>query len=237
MDAGFSVKTSNGTIVIDESFKNLSLTRKVSLSSMAVGTAKRNITPWLHFKQNPTYGNVTTYTLGVLENNEYLVALVADDWNKIRNKIFVESLEAKQGSYTFDVVPGGTVSEVYAYIFGVQEKKATGNYGIHVFDKIGNCIYDSQKKYLKIIGIQFQSSSMEHGKKYGFITTPQLAVSIYGAQQNRYCYYYASSDHPDSGFSIPGDWIRCGFYQEEGLTLSEAWGYDISALICDVTGY
>lgn len=229
------VYNSNKRLVINDSFTNLSLTRKIPLTDLPKGSKEINITPWFHHASGikPTRGTASTYKL-TLDSNEYLVALVAGDINDVLTKVFVETAGGILDGYVFDVPPNGDASKITAYVFGLQPRKPVDHFGLHVFNAKGECIYDSGKKYLR------RSSYWEPaaGKKVklGFIASPLTEVRpdtnyIYP----QYCYFYSGSNPPSSDAMHWAERLCCGFYKEEGLTTSEAWSYNMDMMVCDVT--
>lgn len=148
MAVGFRVNTADGYMQIDDNYSNCCLNRVVKLSDL----------PY-----DETYGFYTLY----LDDDEHMVAVYAPNNEAVVEEIF----------YHYDdnvkryEIPRGNAENVLLYIFG--EKRQSGNTsGLQVFNNNGECVFDSNYKYMTIayFGTNYDSKILAAGKKYAVCT-------------------------------------------------------------------
>lgn len=229
MGEGLEVKNSYQSLIINGTFKNLCLLRKAPLTSFASAMVKARSQPWT---VNSSMTNLTRYTIGELSDNEYLVGL-GGSVNDIVKKVGLTHPKGTSERYTaVDIYDGGDASKITVYIFGVDTSKTSSTSGLQVFDSDGNCVFDSEKKYLRVIdgSISFgvsMGSATNTAKSYCFITCP--ARSLVGSKE--------WTDF-QTFFTKNGNSIYAGWHANQGLVATEVsmvQGY--YGLIADVTGY
>ena len=120
--------------------------REVNTSPINIGSGKYNAVNL----SNCSYANETrTYLYGV--------GIGAGSWSGISN-------------------PESYANNLKLYVFGTPDRaEVSGGYGLKVYDKNGIIIYDSNKKYMRVVGVGTESGvdySLS-GKKYAVVESSQ----------------------------------------------------------------
>lgn len=137
MNAGLEIYNDNNKLVIDENYRNLSLTRKVLLTDLP--------------RLNPGYRGFVLalapdeeiFAFSLLYNKHFILypyRIAEDQW----------VLHPADG----DSSVGYTMTDeelvgVYVYVFGLQGN-VSSNYGLVVYDKRGKVCFDSNQKYMRV---------------------------------------------------------------------------------------
>lgn len=120
--------------------------REVNTSPINIGPGKYNAVNL----SNCSYANETgTYIYGV--------GIGAGSWSGISN-------------------PESYANNLKLYVFGTPDQaEASGGYGLKVYDKNGIIVYDSNKKYMRVVGVGTESGAdySLSGKKYAVVEASQ----------------------------------------------------------------
>lgn len=145
----------NGSIVINDDFKNLHLLKETSISS---AQSDADIHPlnlpndrnkWHIGKVNGKYFAVLGYQL---ETEEELLGFYGNDFPvhayKFGKSYFIHTDLSSYGDYGAAI---NKLSQLRFCQFGVNFSNSAHGQGVQVFNASGDCIFDSNKKYLNVI--------------------------------------------------------------------------------------
>ena len=208
-DQGLKVYNDNNQLCIDSNYSNLELKRIVKFGDLPL--RERN--------SKFVYRNLT------LQNDEVLVAREVNssplktgtdssgspNYNAVN--IFNYSYANEIGTYCYGMYldynqtgyaisnPESYANELRLFVFGTpdQSEGNTGDAGLKVYDKSGQVIYDSNKKYMRVIGIPPNS----------------IFGTSYDVTHAKYAVVESSMNLPDyayGGFGSDNKWHACEFY-------------------------
>lgn len=205
---GLKVYNDNNQLCIDSNYSNLELKRVVKFKDLPLRSRDSNF----------VYRNLT------LQSGELLVAREINtspihtgssggspNYNAVN--IFNCSFANEIGTYCYGVSlnynqtefaianPESYANELRLFVFGTpdQSEGNTGDAGLKVYDKSGQVIYDSNKKYMRVIGMVPKS-----------IFAPSYDISL-----TKYAVVESSMNLPDYAYGGLGDdntWHDCDFY-------------------------
>lgn len=205
---GLKVYNDNNQLCIDSNYSNLELKRVVRFEDLPLRSRDSNF----------VYRNLT------LQSGELLVAREINtspihtgssggypNYNAVN--IFNCSFANEIGTYCYGVSlnynqtefaianPESYANELRLFVFGTpdQSEGNTGDAGLKVYDKSGQVIYDSNKKYMRVIGVPPHSF---FGTSYD-ITNAKYAV----VESSMYL-----PDYAYGGFGSDNKWHACEFY-------------------------
>lgn len=205
---GLKVYNDNNQLCIDSNYSNLELKRVVRFGDLPLrerdsNFVVRNLTLQSgellvarEVNTSPIHtGNIDgsqTYNAVNLVNCSYA--------NEIGTYCYCVSLNYTQTEYAISN-PESYANELRLFVFGTpdQSEGNTGDAGLKVYDKSGQVIYDSNKKYMRVIGIPPNSF---FGTSYD-ITNAKYAVVESSMNLPDYAY---------GGFGSDNKWHACDFY-------------------------
>ena len=205
---GLKVYNENNQLCIDSNYSNLELKRVIKFKDLPLRS--RN--------SDGVYRNLT------LQSGELLVAREINtspihtgniDGSQTYNAVnlFNCSYASEIGTYCYGVSlnytqteyaisnPESYANELRLFVFGTpdQSEGNTGDAGLKVYDKSGQVIYDSNKKYMRVIGIPPNS----------------IFGTDYDVTHSKYAVVESSMNLPDyayGGFGSDNKWHACEFY-------------------------
>lgn len=141
-EAGLLIKNDNNDLLLNETYNNLYLFRKLKLTDLPYQTVGSGTNANLSFATD-------------IRENEILAPIARADGSaldafSIRANMWVIYVPRK--NRTIDAVLED-MDNVYVYIFGVNtstETSASG-YGLQVFDENGVCVYNSNNKPMRVL--------------------------------------------------------------------------------------
>lgn len=212
---GLKVYNDNNQLCIDSNYSNLELKRIVKFGDLPLKSRDsdfvyRNLTlqsgevlvarevnssplkTGTDSSGNPNYNAVNIY------NCSYA--------NEIGTYCYSTGLNYNQTGYEI-ANPESYANELRLFVFGTpdQSEGNTGDAGLKVYDKSGRVIYDSNKKYMRVIGIPPNSI---FGAEYD-VTHTKIAVVESVMNLPNYAY---------GGFGSDNKWHDCSFYSEVHAT-------------------
>lgn len=229
MEAGIEVY-SDSTLIIDGSYKNLSLIRKVKLTDLPKSRVKSREEPW---KIDSRFVDIDRYSLGTLKDNEVFVGIGGKISDILQKIAITHPAGSSTKSVSVDILPNGSPENLYLYVFGENLSKESSSNGLQVFNEQGECVFDSGRKYLRVVGEEvhypsfIRKNSIRSDREYCLITNPARAERGI----NNYLDFQIF-------FSEDEQFIFSGFHLPEGVLISEAIltrGYWL--ILADVTGY
>lgn len=206
---GLKVYNDNNQLCIDSNYSNLELKRVVKFGDLPLRSRDSNF----------VYRNLTLQSGEVLVareiNTSPLKTGTDSSGNPNYNAVNISnySYANEIGTYCYAVGlnynqtgykianPESYANELRLFVFGIpdQSEGNTGDAGIKVYDKSGQVIYDSNKKYMRVIGIPPNSI---FGAEYD-VTHTKIAVVESGMNLPDYAYGGLGSDNK---------WHDCEFY-------------------------
>lgn len=211
---GLKVYNDNNQLCIDSNYSNLELKRVVRFGDLPLrerdsNFVVRNLTLQSgellvarEVNTSPIHtGNIDgsqTYNAVNLVNCSYA--------NEIGTYCYCVSLNYTQTEYAISN-PESYANELRLFVFGTpdQSEGNIGDAGLKVYDKSGHVIYDSNKKYMRVIGIPPNSI---FGAEYD-VTHTKIAVVESVMNLPNYAY---------GGFGSDNKWHDCSFYSEVHVT-------------------
>ena len=211
---GLKVYNDNNQLCIDSNYSNLELKRVVKFKDLPLRSRDSDF----------VYRNL------ILQSGEVLVAREINtspihtgssggspNYNAV--DIFNCSYANEIGTYCYGVSlnynqtefaisnPESYANELRLFVFGTpdQSEGNTGDAGLKVYDKSGHVIYDSNKKYMRVIGIPPNSI---FGAEYDVMHTK---IAVVESVMNLPDYAYG-------GFGSDNKWHDCSFYSEVHAT-------------------
>lgn len=164
-EAGIEVRNDNNKLVVDSSYKNLMLSRKVLISQLpdfeAGGMPVKRL--------NLNSGEIVV-AVGYPKNSS--IGIIQYNYSGYCDFYGVD----EEGSYTKLSLVG---SDYIAYVFGVNQR-AKGNVGLQIFNDKGDLVFDSNSNYMRV---SYYGKSLEEApypdmsKKYAIA---QLGCEAYG---------------------------------------------------------
>lgn len=156
MSAGFEVRTPKGKLIIDDTYMNVALDRKIRVESLPCKRDKVYIgdtdgasyyVQWrefsLDYRSDDLFMGVNTHealTTFKFVNSHGKISI------QIHNGVYKYPYNGKEEIYT----PAPDISDLYVYIFKKRPVNHS-NFGLQVFNKDGDLTYDSHLKYMKIL--------------------------------------------------------------------------------------
>lgn len=205
---GLKVYNDNNQLCIDSNYSNLELKRVVRFGDLPLrerdsNFVVRNLTLQSgellvarEVNTSPIHtGNIDgrqTYNAVNLVNCSYA--------NEIGTYCYCVSLNYTQTEYAISN-PESYANELRLFVFGTpdQSEGNTGDAGLKIYDKSGQVIYDSNKKYMRVIGIPPNS----------------ILGTDYDVTHSKYAVVESSMNLPDyayGGFGSDNKWHTCEFY-------------------------
>ena len=175
---GLKVYNDNSQLCIDSNYSNLELKRVIKFGDLPV--------------RERTSAEVLRYL--TLNDGEVLVAreinnspinIGSGKYNAVNIANCSYANEAETYLYGVGIGAGAwsgiSNPESYAnnlklYVFGTPDQtEASGRYGLKVYDKNGIIVYDSNKKYMRVVGVGTESGANYSlsGKKYAVVEASQ----------------------------------------------------------------
>lgn len=226
-EAGIEVRNDNNKLVVDSLYKNLMLSRKVSLSQMPAVNNEGTIVRRLHLNPGEIVAAVSYpkgSRIGIIQLN---FSGYCDFYGADLDYIDLSSID----------------SNYVAYVFGVDQK-AKGNVGMQIFNDNGDLIFDSNAKYMRVSYygknaddvIQYPDAS----KTYAIA---QLGVEAYedteyrSGEQNAFVtsvtrYVKLGKDGVEADGTYSGGYVYIPSYEEIHYE-QKCFSY----MLIDVTGY
>lgn len=205
---GLKVYNDNNQLCIDSNYSNLELKRVVRFEDLPLRSRNSNF----------VYRNLTLQSGEILVAREINTSPIhtgssggSQNYNAVN--IFNCSYANEIGTYCYGVSlnydqvqfaisnPESYANNLRLFVFGVPDQTECGNgdAGLKVYDKSGKVIYDSNKKYMRVIGIPPNSI---FGASYE-ITNVKYAV----VESSMYLPHYAYG-----GLGDDNTWHDCEFY-------------------------
>lgn len=205
---GIKVYNDNNQLCIDSNYSNLELKRVVKFGDLPLRSRDSDF----------VYRNLTLQSGEVLVAREINTSPIhtgssggSQNYNAVN--IYNYSFANEIGTYCYCVGlnynqtgyaianPESYANELRLFVFGTpdQSKGKTGNAGLKVYDKSGKLIYDSNKKYMRVIGIPPNS----------------IFGASYDVTNTKYAVVESSMNLPDyayGGFGDDNKWHECAFY-------------------------
>ena len=205
---GLKVYNDNNQLCIDSNYSNLELKRVVRFGDLPLRSRDSNF----------VLRNLTLRSGELLVAREINTSPIhtgsssgSQDYNVVN--IFNCSYANEIGTYCYGVSlnynftgyaidnPESYANNLRLFVFGVPDQTECGNgdAGLKVYDKSGKVIYDSNKKYMRVIGIPPNSI---FGESYD-VTHAKYAVVESSMNLPDYAY---------GGFGSDNKWHECEFY-------------------------
>ncbi len=205
---GLKVYNDNNQLCIDSNYSNLELKRVIKFKDLPLRSRGSNF----------VYRNLTLQSGEVLVAREINTSPIhtgniggSPNYNAVN--IFNYSYANEIGTYCYGVSlnynqtefaianPESYANELRLFVFGTpgQSEGNTGDAGLKVYDKNGKLIYDSNKKYMRVIGVPPNSFL---GTRYDITNTKYAVVE---SSMNLPDYAYG-------GFGDDNKWHECEFY-------------------------
>lgn len=182
MTAGLEVRNTHNSVQINERYKNLMLMRKIRLSDLP---------PTAHnYYQDRHIRSLT------LLDGEELIAVNAYVPELKGMRIY--SNYPNERAYIFDTNKTASVENLTVYIYGYKHYPAAHGAGMQVFDAEGNIIFNSQKKYLKVLSFANDFQGMNQMES-GFLVP---TIYNYDATGTFIHYSFGFSDQGDPIWTI-----------------------------------
>ena len=234
-EAGIVIHNDNGDLLINSTYNNLYLMRKLKLTNL----------------QYESLGRDTTFRFYAdIQTNEIIAAIGRTNGNGLkafcvrfgmRNtipqwQIYVQSNGATISQLLTDL------DNVYVYVFGINTStQQTDTYGFQVFDEDGVCIYNSNDKPMRVLhyATNLGDISVYDTTLDGYIVPNnkvcavansvfyQISKGQFQARPIAFLYAYQS----DSGEILQGD------TQVGVAPVSIVQGDYLGYMVVDVTGY
>lgn len=207
---GLKVYNDNNQLCIDSNYSNLELKRVVKFGDLPLRERNskfvyRNLT--LQDGEVLVARDVNCSPLKTGTNSSgkpiyYAVNIYNCSYaNEIGTYCYAVGLNYNQTGYTI-ANPESYANELRLFVFGTpdQSEGNAGDAGLKVYDKSGHVIYDSNKKYMRVIGIP--PNSIISGADYDVTNTKYAVVE---SSMNLPDYAYG-------GFGSNNTWHECEFY-------------------------
>lgn len=167
MNAGIEIFNSDNHIVVNDTFNNLGLKRKVKLVDLPVPKDSTVYLNVLWDGKCDHYG--VELTLG---DNEKLFGFSCknSEMENMGGFFTIQRMEENRYVFTWrDKNPFTStdvdLSDVYVYVFGTETTEQS-NFGLQVFNG-KNCIFDSGRKYIRVVG-QNKNIGTESDLRYAY---------------------------------------------------------------------
>jgi hypothetical protein len=170
MSAGFEVRTPKGKLIIDDTYMNVALDRKIRVESLPCKRDKVYIgdtdgasyyVQWREFSLD--YRSDDLF-MGVNTHEALTTFKFVNSYGKIsiqiHNGVYKYPYNGKEEIYT----PAPDISDLYVYIFKKRPVHHS-NFGLQVFNKDGDLTYDSHLKYMKILEYGITECDPPHSRQ------------------------------------------------------------------------
>ena len=156
MSAGFEVRTPKGKLIIDDTYMNVALDRKIRVESLPCKREEKYIgdkdgdsyyIQWRYFSLD--YRSDDLF-MGVNTHESLTTFKFVNSYGKISIQIHNGVYKNLHGGKGENVIPAPDISDLYVYIFKKRPVHHS-NFGLQVFNKDGDLTYDSHLKYMKIL--------------------------------------------------------------------------------------
>jgi len=147
--AGFQIFNNNNVLLINDSYMNFALSRKVKVSTLPYWFADVKD----GYMVEGSKFSFRKITLGENENIAFLGGISGK--NTLDGFMAIDYYAATLGNSAYYIVlrKGVDASSLYVYVFGEYNKVGGGSerYGLQIFDASKNLVFSSNKKPLKIL--------------------------------------------------------------------------------------
>lgn len=205
---GLKVYNDNNQLCIDSNYSNLELKRVVKFGDLPLRSRDsdfvyRNLTLQsgeVLVAREINTSPILTGSSGGSQNYNAVNIYNCSFANEIGTYCYAVGLNYNQTGYAI-ANPESYANELRLFVFGTpdQSEGNTGDAGLKVYDKSGQVIYDSNKKYMRVIGIPPNS----------------IFGTDYDVTHSKYAVVESSMNLPDyayGGFGSDNKWHACAFY-------------------------
>ena len=230
-EAGLLIHNNDGDLLINSTYKNLYLVRKLKLTSMS---------------QEVLSNGTLTFSSNV-QTNEVIAPIARTNGNPLTafcfrgaSKWVIYAPKSSNSQTTAQLL--ADLDNVYVYIFGVRTgTSATGNVGLQVFNQSGVCVYNSNDKPMRVLhyannvgnanvnNTALDSYTVPSGKTCAVFNCSIVNLSM-GQGQARPT-YFCNAYHSDNGKIMQQATIMG--VAPITVTMGDYIGY----MVVDVTGY
>lgn len=161
MNSGIIIQNANAKYVLDSRFSNFEFVRKINLSDI-----KRNVSfgEQVPDDENFSYGPSNRFFgyrvfFIYIKPNEYFFSSYNENKNT-SNCLILQGGVSYRGQY-IDIskpfievrCPIDEINQSTIFFYGEREEGTASKFGLQVFNKNGQLVYDASKQYLKVLGI------------------------------------------------------------------------------------
>lgn len=168
-NAGFQVINDDNILLINDTYMNFALTRKVQVSALPYWFANIKSGYMVEgskfsCRKITLQSNERLAFLGGINGNGTLDGFISKDYN---------AAYSGKNAYYVLLRNGVNASSLYVYVFGEYNSVGDGSrYGLQVFDQSGKLVFSSNKKLLKIL--HYGSSN----DRYAPSASKKVAINI-----------------------------------------------------------
>lgn len=232
-EAGLLIKNDNNDLLLNETYNNLYLFRKLKLTDLPYQTVGSGTNPSLSFATD-------------IRENEILAPIARADGSSLdafsirANKWVIYAPRTWQSS-TSELL--ADLDDVYVYIFGINtstETSASG-YGLQVFDENGVCVYNSNNKPMRVLHYANSVGDTDNTDAVldGYVVPSNKVCAVWNCNIVRVSrginltrpMYFLNAYHADND-EIKQQGVVLG-----GAPVSFMAGDYIGYMVVDVTGY
>lgn len=182
MSAGFEVRTPKGKLIIDDTYMNVALDRKIRVESLPCKREEKYIgdkdrASWYSKSRNFFLDyRADDLFMGVNAHESLMTFYFINDNGKISILINNGVDKIPYGGKEENVVPAPDISDLYVYIFKKRPVHHS-NFGLQVFNKDGDLTYDSHLKYMKILKYGIAECDPPHSRQDVICFSPAFIMS------------------------------------------------------------
>lgn len=153
-NAGIEIFNDNNNLIVNAMYKNLELSRKIKVESLSVTTNKH--APLLKAEFD-------------LLDGECLVAVKHESGDTCYGYISVEDKKIICTKWYTTLKDGNIPKNTWLYVFRWSKKTLSKSYGLQVFDEKGECVFDSSKRYMRVVYFGTNEKTLPAGKEYAVV--------------------------------------------------------------------
>lgn len=170
MSAGFEVRTPTGNLIIDDTYMNVALDRKIRVESLPCEQSTEYIGDkdrafwYVRWKKFSLDYHADDLFMGINVHENLTSFKFINSHGKIFINIHNGMCKVPYGGEEENVLQAPDISDLYVYIFKKQPVNHS-DFGLQVFNKNGDLTYDSHLKYMKILKYGFDECDPPHSPK------------------------------------------------------------------------